>query len=269
MCRLYGFRATHPTTPSCELIDAQNSLLRQAAHDERGWANRHGWGIVERTARGELDWDREPKAADQSEEYRREVTDTPSVLTIAHIRRATVGEPQLENCHPFVAEDAALAHNGTVGAFDQLQERLVEAMGPEWAGRVQGSTDSEHVFALLMARLRDRSRESMVETLSTTIRDLDEWTGEIGADLGLNLLWMVEDHLVGCRWHRSLHASVRDHAYRCPVCGDSHGPEGVESYRAVVVASEPITANEDWSEVPDETLWWVGDDWSLQTGRVF
>lgn len=266
MCRLYALRATHPTIPTCELLKAQNSLFKQAGGDERGWANPHGWGIVDRLADGSMDYDREPKPADQSEEYRREATETPAIATIAHIRRATVGEPKLENTHPFVGENAALAHNGHIGAFEEVGAHMRTEMKPKWRDAIQGSTDSEHVFALLMSRLPERTPSAMVDTMVRTIRDIAQWTDERGTECTLNLMWLVDDHLIGSRFHRTLHYSLRDHAYRCPECGESHGPD-VPTYRAVVLASEPITA-EHWHEVPDEVVWSIDPEWQLVTRSV-
>ncbi len=128
MCRLYALRASHATTPSCELIDAQNSLLNQSIKDGRGFENPHGWGIAELLPDGTLDCDRQPHPADESEAYRREATDTPALATIAHIRRATVGEPRLENTHPFLAEGGILAHNGHIGDFDAIRPLMLEQM---------------------------------------------------------------------------------------------------------------------------------------------
>lgn len=266
MCRLYAMRASHPTVPSCGLLDAQNSLFHQATHDERGMSNPDGWGIVDRLADGSMDYDREAKPADQSEEYRREATETPAIATIAHIRRATVGEPKLVNTHPFVGDDAALAHNGHVGAFEEVGAHMRTEMTKRWRESIQGDTDSEHIFALLMSRLPARTPAAMAATMARTIRDLAQWTGERRADCALNLVWLVDDHLMGSRFHRSLHYATRDHAHRCPVCGKSHGPDDA-SYRAVVVASEPIT-EEPWRDVPDESIWMIDPEWRLFTRSI-
>lgn len=265
MCRLYGLRATHATTPSCELIEAQNSLLRQAVEDERGQSNPHGWGFAERLEDGSLDYERQAEPASESESFRREVMDTPAIATIAHVRRATVGEPRLENTHPFVADNAALAHNGHIGEFEEVRTRMRLAMNTQWRDGIQGSTDSEHIFALLMSRLEARTQAAMLDTLSSTISDIQGWASDQGADAALNLLWLVDDQLIGSKVGRSLYYTERDHGYECPICGRTHGLD-TPDYQAVVVASEQIT-QEGWREVPEDNLWWV-EDWKFTTSEI-
>ncbi len=114
-----------------------------------------------------------------------------------------------------------------------------------------------------MSKFPERSQEVMVETLIQCAQQVDAWTGERDAELALNILWMVDDHLVGTRWQRTLFVSERDRAYECPVCGHRHGPD-LPEYQAVVVASEEIT-EESWRSVDNNVAWWIDDEWSLQT----
>src|ERR687897_3268653 len=54
MCRLYGFRATEPTTVECTLVSAQNALIVQSQRDQEGRSNAHGWGVAVYPNRGLL-----------------------------------------------------------------------------------------------------------------------------------------------------------------------------------------------------------------------
>jgi len=258
MCRLYGLRATHPTTPTCELIDAQNSLLEQSVEDARGLPNLDGWGMGHVLPDGSLDCERQIDPAHESEGYRRRASEIESIGVVAHVRRATIGEPQLANTHPFREDDALLVHNGHVGAFDRVRPRLLETMGQRWADAVEGETDSEHVFALLMSRLDERTPHAMADVLARTVTDVRGWCEEEGTVAALNLIWAAGAAMAGSRLGRELHYIERDRAYECPLCGHHHGPENAEGYRAVVVASERIT-DEAWREVDDGTVWWIDE----------
>lgn len=259
MCRLYGLRATHPTTPTCELIDAQNSLLEQSVEDSRGLSNRDGWGMGHVLPDGSLDCERQIDPAHGSEAYRRRASEIESICVVAHVRRATIGEPRLANTHPFRDDGALLVHNGHVGAFERVRPRLLEAMGKRRADRISGETDSEHVFALLMSRRGERTPSAMADVLARTVNDVRTWCGEEGTVAALNVIWVAGDVMVGSRFGRDLHYVERDRAYECPVCGHHHGPEDAEGYRAVVVASERIT-DEEWTAVEDGSVWWVDED---------
>lgn len=291
MCRLYGFRATHPTRVECELIEAQNSLMRQSRRDSRGLGNPDGWGLG--TVRdGTLRCEREVGPAYESEEYRRDAARVDASTVLAHVRRATVGDRREENTHPFRREGSLLAHNGHVPAFDRVRPRILERMAPELERGIRGSTDSEHVFHLLLSRLRERvdaesdepvaeagaAAGAMADVLHDTADDLREWcagalpeSDGIPRDaeghrldrLALNLLWTVGDSLAGSRFGRSLWYVERDGARRCEVCGEQHPDPEPDGYRSIVVASERITG-EDWEEVPESSVFAVDDGMRLR-----
>lgn len=291
MCRLFGLRATHPTKIDCGLTEAQNSLVRQSRLDARGLANPDGWGLG-LVRDGEIRCEREVEPAHESEDFRRSAVDAEATTAVAHVRRATVGRPALENTHPFRRDGSLLAHNGHLPGFQSLRPRLLEAIAPDLRTALGGDTDTEHVFHLLLTRLRtDPSRPEetakveagrMQEVLGTTLRLLEGWCDrtetsgegvERGPDghrldrLAMNLLWTVGPHLAGSRFGRSLWYLERDGAHRCEVCGDLHPDPEPEGYRAVVLATERIT-DEDWREVPEGSVFHVDDATRLQVAPV-
>lgn len=71
---------------------------------------------------------------------------------VAHIRRASQGQPKLINCHPFVreiwSENWVFAHNGHLETFPNFQE--------EYNRKVVGETDSEKFFVYLIHKLQDK-----------------------------------------------------------------------------------------------------------------
>lgn len=269
MCRLYGFRSTHPTRVVCELVDAQNSLIRQAEEDERGLVNDHGWGIGW-VADGALHCEREVEPAAESEEFRRDAANVRATTVLAHVRRATVGHPSVENTHPFRHGRSMLAHNGHVGGFARIRERMLSEMGAGHREALRGTTDSEHIFQLLLSRRARRPGAPLSEILRRTVRDVARWSrGAAPEDeeVALNLLWTVEEELVGTRVGRSLWYVERDYAYECGTCGNPHPDPGTvpdgETYRAAILASERIT-DEDWEEVPDGSLFRVTGEMGLE-----
>ena len=257
MCRLFGMRATHPTKIDCGLLEAQNALIRQSVEDERGLVNDEGWGIGY-VRDGRLHCEREVGPASESEEYRRDASEVAATTVLAHVRRATVGGATRENTHPFRHGRSMLAHNGHIGAFDRVRGAMLAEMRPDDRDAIAGTTDSEHFFHLLLSRRARQPDTPLVEVLRDTIRDVAGMVRAADPDVeaALNVLWTVDEELVGSRLGRSLWYLERDGPHRCERCGDRHpDPERVdpEDYRAALVASERIT-DEDWREVPEGTV---------------
>lgn len=268
MCRLYGIRASHPTRVSCELLLAQNALIRQSERDTRGLDNPHGWGIA--TVRGgEVEVARQVGPADESEDYRREALETSAETVVAHIRRATVGQPTELNTHPFRAGGSLLAHNGHIGHFDVIRPKLLEHLGPSRSEAIRGSTDSEHFFHLVLAELEEAGEP--MEALRRAADRVWRWGDalEVPAPLFLNTLFVHEGQLYGTRLDRTLWVLERSAALTCPVCGQRHAePPSREDYRAIVLASERIT-DEPWQRVPEASVFRITEDLRLEVRALF
>lgn len=283
MCRLYALQATHPTQAACELLNAQNALLEQSQNDTRGLSNPHGWGLAS-LIDDTTHCIRQVQPADESETYREKALDVNGTTILAHIRRATVGEPSQENTHPFRRGPAFLIHNGHVPAFDHVRPKLLNRLADEKERTIRGTTDSEHIFALLL-QLRDEHPDlSLHEVTRRAIQHIQDWCNEapprihtgvshvpfddldtvddrvIHRTLALNLIWTDGRWLGGARLNRSLWALRRTASYVCPICGTDHtdAPDTV-AYRATVLASECITG-EEWKQVPNGSVFHVAND---------
>ena len=267
MCRLYGFRATHDTEVGCELIESQNSLIRQSERDSRGLSNPHGWGLgIWNGSWVSRERDVDPASSD--EEFRQDAGKISAQTVLAHIRRATVGEPRRVNTHPFACRNHMLAHNGHIPAFDRVRPKMLEAMTPEHRNAVSGDTDSEHFFHLLLTHFESDDELSMGDALRRTARQVYEWSHAEDPDeeLALNILWTNQDALVGCRHNRSLWYTERRDIHLCEICGTFHTDESHRGeYHSVVVASEQITGDEVWTEVPEDHIFQLDGDYKLQT----
>lgn len=264
MCRLYGMRATHPTRVECELVEAQNSLIRQSEEDARGLVNDDGWGLG-LVRNGEIRCVREVGPASESASYRRDAARVSATTVLAHVRRGTVGAASGANTHPFRRDRAMFVHNGHIGAFEQVRPRLLAGMRPVDREALRGTTDSEHFFHLLTARRARRPTRPMVEILGETIRDVTRWVraADPDAEVALNVVWTVNGEMVGSRLGRSLWYAERDEPCRCGVCERRHPvPDSIpagELYRGAVVASEPIS-DEPWRKVPKQSVFGLDDE---------
>jgi len=264
MCRLYGFIANEATRLECSLVVAQNSLLVQSDRDGRGRRNADGWGIG-RWADDGLEVVRSTHPAFADRAFAAEAEATISTSVIAHVRAATVGDVLPENLHPFTYGPWAFAHNGTLTTHEELAPLLARDLH-----RVpHGTTDSELIFQWILGRMHryglDPERpapslEPVADLLEQAVLDLVRASLAVpGLRHPPKLNFMISDgrHLVASRWGNTLYWTRRHAVPDCAVCGESHCPGVGDGYRAVVIASEPIT-DEDWREVPEGTI--VGAD---------
>jgi glutamine amidotransferase len=91
---------------------------------------------------------------------------------LAHVRAATQVRSVSEiNCHPFVSGSYAFMHNGDLGGFAMLRRALLNHLSDDAFARLQGQTDSEHLFALILDRLGNNGAAVTVQQLAAIIKE--------------------------------------------------------------------------------------------------
>ena len=88
-------------------------------------------------------------------------TKIKSSVFFAHTRRATVGSVSQVNCHPFVHEQWMMMHNGHVSNFKCIKRHLCRILDDDYYHWIQGTTDSEHFFALFLQQARGHNLSSI------------------------------------------------------------------------------------------------------------
>lgn len=265
MCRLYAMHANEPTKIECSMVKAQNALMAQSKGDMQGYEHGHGWGVAD-YADGLPLVEKQVWAAFHGEHFTKAAARVYARTVVAHVRRATVGGTCLENTHPFHHGRWIFGHNGTVPNFDQVRPRLLEHMDPVHRSDISGTTDSEHVFRYLLSLHLRHPERGLMGAVRTGLTQVIRWCAEVDpqARVGLNIILTDGDNMVGSRLNRSLFYLTRDHIFECPICGRPHVHHDPQrAYQAIEIASEPITYGEDWYEVPNDTLFRVGEDYRL------
>ena len=269
MCRLYGLRATEPTRLECSLVRAQNALMAQSIRDQQGLSHGHGWGVAEHP-NGVPFVEKQAWAAYHGEHFKKAAARVYSRTAIAHVRRATVGPPGLENTHPFVHGVWLFAHNGTVPNFEQVRQLLLPELDEQHRNEIHGTTDSEHIFRYPLPLWARHPEQPLIETLRFGIEEIVTWAEATDpeARISLNFLWTDGDTLVGSKLNRTLWYLERDGLVDCEICGKPHVHHGPKRpYRAVEVASEPVTG-ENWLRVPNGAVFAVDPDMRLRIERM-
>ncbi len=163
---------------------------------------------------------------------------------IAHVRKATVGNVKLENCHPFVRElwgrYWVFAHNG------DLKDYAPHLHG---AFRPVGDTDSEQAFCWILQELaKSHASVPSVEELTCTLNELAPQIAKFGTFNFLlsngQALWAhasTKLHYV-LRQPPFTHIHLKDEDVRADLAA-LNGPED----RLAIVVTEPLTTNEQWT----------------------
>lgn len=277
MCRLYGFLANESTKVECTLVHAQNALLRQSRADLRGTSHSDGWGISCYPDGAPL-CERRATAAHEDLWFSTTAERIYSHAVIAHVRRATVGGARLENTHPFLHGCWTFAHNGTLSGFERLEPQLLAETDAALLPFRRGTTDSEQIFYWLLTKLiragfslerPAADYEQVASIVADGIFALATRCDDLEVDPPqLNLLLTDGRGLIASRWNHTLYWVERDGVHDCEICGIPHIEHDPQTrYRAVVVASEPIS-NEAWREVPEHAVLTINRDIESQLNPI-
>jgi glutamine amidotransferase len=165
MCRVVGYLG-RPISLDSILFATDSSLARQT-YSPRMMAtflNLAGFGMAA--------WD--DRSARPEEPFLYKVTSLPvfdrnlkciaekvtAKCVIAHVRGVTYSDQEVvsqTNLHPFrfSGVKATFAHNGHLREFARMRYDLVRHVHPDFVSQIEGTTDSEWIYALLLSQLED------------------------------------------------------------------------------------------------------------------
>lgn len=186
----------------------------------------------------------------------------------AHVRAASPGMRVSEvNCHPFQHGRFLWMHNGTIEGFWKIRRRLRASLPDQLYNTIEGTTDSEHAFAVFLHLIgnteRALSAKEMGQALVLTIGQLERWTAEGGFSAPSYYNFAVTDgqSVAAVRYvsdptvePASLYYSAGG-KYQCTE-GLCQFTECHPSERTVIIASERLNENPtDWVRVaPNHVL---------------
>mmetsp|Transcript_12905 Transcript_12905/g.16852 ORF Transcript_12905/g.16852 Transcript_12905/m.16852 type:complete len:370 (+) Transcript_12905:151-1260(+) len=195
-----------------------------------------------------------------------------SDLIFGHVRAASntgnteagvqiVGRVSQENCHPFKYKKYTFMHNGGVPAFCKIRRQILALVSDEVFHSVEGTTDSEHIFALFLNEIADFSVQLTAAEISQAVVSSFEKLVKLCQDakefapMSLNVAVSDGVHVVVTRFRNSstqqppslYFATGSD--FICNEKGEFKArSEGLQS---VVLCSEPLTRNPNaWALVP-------------------
>lgn len=143
MCEIYGFSGKRKKKINSDLRE----FYSHAPQHPNGW----GLALFDGT---KADIYRETKRADRSD-YLNSLLSLPKAYktALAHIRLATIGNIEYDNCHPFTYQDKSgrvwtLIHNGTIFESEKLNKYIFSQ---------KGETDSERILLYLIDRINEKT----------------------------------------------------------------------------------------------------------------
>ncbi len=275
MCRFVLYHGAEITISSLVTVPS-NSLIHQSFdNQERAEPlNGDGFGIAwyapEISEQPALFRAVSPAWNDPNLRHLARVTRSRSIL--AHVRAATRGLAVTRlNCHPFSWGPFAFMHNGHLGGFRRIRRRLLGLLSEDAFQLIEGSTDSEHLFALFVDRYRELEKDGRVErmarALTAAIGQVEELRREAGIEQASQINVALSDGTaaVAARYTsgppetaNSLYVQLG----RRWVCEGRNcrmlDPDVGRG--AVIVSSERLCDGPGWFRVPPNQLVVVGED---------
>jgi ergothioneine biosynthesis protein EgtC len=248
MCRIAAYLGP-PTPLSDLLLDAEHSLAEQAREPyelPKGTIGADGHGVAwYAEGRAEAARYRSILPLWTDENLRSLAPAVRSGCVVASVRSATQGiVVDFANTPPFVEGAVSLVHNGELEDFRAAWKRpLREALSAEREAGVEGGTDTELVFALLLDELGGGAPPAgaLERALRRVIARVAERSIDASKSAGLNLI--ASDG-------RSLVASRVAFGREAPSLYVAHdGARG-----AGWVASEPLWPGGPFRRVPESTI---------------
>ncbi|MDQ0028376.1 class II glutamine amidotransferase [Arthrobacter bambusae] len=265
MCRLFGLHAgSQAVRATFWLLDAPDSLADQSKREP------DGAGIGTFDGAGNARVAKQPLAAWEDHAFAREARVLRSTTFLAHVRYASTGAHTMVNTHPFEQDGRLFAHNGAFGDLERLDQRLAE-MGV--ADLVQGQTDSERLFALITAESR-RANGDVGEGITRAI----SWLAKEVPVFSLNLILTTATDLWAVRYPDTHELHILE---RLPERSEEAAPLDARSPRIrahskdlarsghVLIATEPMDDNPEWSALPSGALVHVNSDLAVNISRPF
>ncbi len=266
MCRFLAYKGSEVSLADV-LMRSEQSLIRQSFHAREREEPLNGDGFGVGWYAPEIDLipcvftSIQPAWANRN--LRRLAPKIKASSIFAHVRAATPGMAVTEiNCHPFQSGRYLWMHNGRVAEFRQIRRALCQHLDDEFYDLIQGTTDSEHAFALFLnelSRLGGRCKlDDMRRALRQAIELIEQWLDRagIGESSRLNFCVTDGDNLLATKYvtdpkepAQSLYFAqgsrfeLSDGQYRMR--------RGEGRAGAVIIASEPLTDERaEWEPVP-------------------
>ena len=217
-----------------------------------------------------------------------------ATCVLAHIRGVhfnTEGIISQQNIHPFQFPGCriAMAHNGDLDRMREMKPALLEHIRPDFARMIDGTTDSEWMYALLVSNLENPAGNISADDIARALEKTLGVLRKVRAKLGIgnwspvNLFITTGKQLVAVRYCFDFGCYRTDDPKLVPqasfnyhslwyTSGSEYGYHddewkmtgGADTADSIMIASEPLTRDTStWLEVPEYSMIYA----DTRTGR--
>jgi len=203
---------------------------------------------------------------------------TPHCL-LTHIRGVPYHEKQIvskQNVHPFIYPNSqlAFAHNGALFNFEAMKLDLLKFIKPSVGKYLQGTTDSEWLYALLLSQLHNENEETMIEAILKMFSILKtlRYKHNIRVNSPLNLFMSNGQYIIATRFafdygweplssekldkaHFFYHSLWYTYGEKFVSEKNTYFMKAGKKRESIIIASEPLTEDTTtWIEMPEYTI---------------
>lgn len=266
MCRFVTYLGKKPIILSDLIESPEHSLINQSRRAREGKLslNADGFGIgwYDHTIDGEPGLFKSMQPAWNDQNLKHISAKIRSTCFIGHVRSSTVGDLSLNNCHPFSYQEFLFAHNGTIREFHAIKRSLVNQLSETMYHHINGQTDSEYFFTLLMHYVFQRERPYPLSFLADCIQK------------AIHTIQKLQDTLPiksGCRLNTVL-TNGKELLVTRYVSDQGEPPLSLYAKTledGIIIASEALTSDWTvWQEVKPNTLLLVDQSYSLTEQKL-
>ncbi len=181
-----------------------------------------------------------------------------SGCVVSYVRSASPGQSlDFSNCQPFRFKRLLFTHNGLIEKFQQtLYREIRKQLSDEIYQFISGTTDSEHIFALLLNQLQANPDKSLEQALHATLITLIELAKHYETDFCANVVISDGHSLIASRYSTkspapSLYWTTNDPTFP----------------QSVIIASEPIFPG-NWTSCPENSIISVKEDRDIRITQI-
>ncbi|MBW4646389.1 MAG: ergothioneine biosynthesis protein EgtC [Goleter apudmare HA4340-LM2] len=180
-----------------------------------------------------------------------------SKCVLAYVRSATPGQAvDFANCQPFDDQNLLFIHNGRIENFRQtLYKEIRHILDHNFYQKINGSSDSEHIFSLLLSQ--DYNKLQPLEyALRSTLLTLLEMAKCYQVEVSANTIISDGKRLIASRF-----------ASNTPAPSLYWLKDDPTFPKSVIIASEPLFFG-NWTACPENSIITVGENCDIQVQQL-
>lgn len=278
MCRIFGFRSISKSQVHQSLLSADNALRLQGVSHPDGWGVSYYVGGTPHIVKSASS-----AFADSLFHHVSGVVSSQTV--VAHLRKATVGDLNIINTHPFQYGRWVFVHNGNIKNFKNHREKLLGYVDKELRHYILGSSDSELIFYLLLTQLKQntdlhqpiKDLSLLVTASQKLIVQLQNTVGEFSrvdnaGEFETYMTFLITDgknmlaHHGGKDLYYSTHKKKCSERDACPyLSAQCETPDLSLPLSHMLFSSEPLSGENVWSKMSLGEIIAIDENMTLKT----